>query len=1148
MQVRLLLGCAGSGKTFRCLNEARQALCAAPEGEPLILVAPKQGTYQLEQRLLSNSDLAGYTRLSILSFESLARFVFDKLNQPCPGVLSADGRVMVLRALLAQKRERLKVFRASARLTGFAQQLSRVMTELQRAQLSPVTLRQLAGDSPQAESLALKLHDLATLLEEYQNWLISHQLQDDDALLMLAARLLRQKAHPAFHVEALWVDGFAEFSALELDLLCALMPCCDRATLTFCLDAAPTQKTSWLSHWSMVSRSFEACKKHFAAVANAEVVTETLPREAVDRRLSKNPVLQHLEASWDSGRPYQAAAALANLSESLRLVACANREAEVMVAAREIRALVREGGRYRDACVVLRKLEPYYQLIQGVFPRYDIPFFLDRRESISHHPLAELIRSAVRLVAFGWQQEDWFAALKSGLAGVNDDEIDLLENEALARGWKGQVWHQPIVLRDLPKNDQDLARLKRLEVQLEIIRRRLVPPFERFTLALAALRNRPTGPELGAALRGLWDALQVERQLEVLVEGKPSGPAGLSVHETVWRQIGAWLDNAEMAFPREPLALREWLPILESGLANLTIGIIPPCLDQVLVGAVDRSRTPEVKLALVLGLNEGIFPAKPDHGSLLTENDRIELEQREVFLGSTTRRHLGRERYLGYIACTRAHQKLVLTRASQDAAGAPLIPSSLLSHLAQLFPSFPSETAPLQLRWEEAEHPAELVNCLLKMRRVEEGALLRTDAASELLSLPALSGLFRSMQHSTNPVGAERLAPEIAGRLYGPVLRTSVSRMEHFAACPFKFFVHSGLRAEERRLFELDIKEQGTFQHDVLALFHQQLRLEGKRWRDITPQQARELIATIARGLASSFREGLLDASEETRFTARVLTESLQDFVETLVGWMQHQYLFDPIEVELPFGEHDASPAWKLELTNGNQIELYGRIDRVDLFRPGNGERALCVVVDYKSSHKQLDPLLVSHGLQLQLLTYLNVVRQWPNPNEAFGVDSLEPAGVFYVNLRGRYGSERNRIDALADLDRARKLAYRHSGRFDTRALPQLDCRTDVQEGDQFNYRLTNNGKINKNCSEAVATAEFEGLLQEVGKNLRAMGQQIYAGRTEVEPYRIGAQTACEHCTYQAICRIDPWTHSFRVLRRESGSGVPRPTTISALP
>jgi len=35
VQVRFLLGPAGSGKTFRCLAEIRAALRAAPDGPPL---------------------------------------------------------------------------------------------------------------------------------------------------------------------------------------------------------------------------------------------------------------------------------------------------------------------------------------------------------------------------------------------------------------------------------------------------------------------------------------------------------------------------------------------------------------------------------------------------------------------------------------------------------------------------------------------------------------------------------------------------------------------------------------------------------------------------------------------------------------------------------------------------------------------------------------------------------------------------------------------------------------------------------------------------------------------------------------------------------------------------------------------------------
>ena len=100
MQARFLLGPAGAGKTFRCLEEIRQALLTEPQGPPLILLAPKQATFQLERQLLADSALPGYTRLHILSFERLAEFVLDRLHQPPPPLLSDEGRTMVLHALL----------------------------------------------------------------------------------------------------------------------------------------------------------------------------------------------------------------------------------------------------------------------------------------------------------------------------------------------------------------------------------------------------------------------------------------------------------------------------------------------------------------------------------------------------------------------------------------------------------------------------------------------------------------------------------------------------------------------------------------------------------------------------------------------------------------------------------------------------------------------------------------------------------------------------------------------------------------------------------------------------------------------------------------------------------------------------------------
>jgi ATP-dependent helicase/nuclease subunit B len=1223
VQVRLLLGPAGSGKTFRCLTELREALSASPDGPSLLLIAPRQTTYQLERQLLAvDSSISGYTRLHILSFERLAHFIFERLGKAEPRMLDEEGRVMVLRGILAEKRDELKLFRASARLTGFAQQLSTVLRELQRNQLAPETLRQLAVQASDAQGFGYKLHDLAILLESYLKWLWTHNLQDADSLLEAAAQALRSESRPETRQEpvveralanrkpankarkaenkrqlefaltldapspagsagpsvaiaddeasitfkpipnvsvsqspgigGVWVDGFSEWTAQELDLLAALIPHCDHATLTFCLDAIPSRKFSWLSNWSVPQQSFEHCKKRLEELPGIDVAVELLNRDPSQTRFVNNPILQQLEVEWPKSEKLTTTKAARPdptlLNRTLRVATCINPEAEATVAAREIRRHVRSGGRFRDVTVLVRKLESYHQVLQRIFSRYEIPCFLDRRELVTHHPLAELTRNALRTVAFHWQRDDWFAALKTGLLGAEDKEIDELENEALARGWKGAAWHEPIRLKDVPKNDEERQRLAQLENRLEQLRKQITPAFQRLALLLGAEQNKPSGPKLAAALRAFWQISHVEQSLERWASGallSSDFRIPNSVHATVWSQMNRWLDNIEMAFPHERLALREWLPILDAGLANLTVGVIPPALDQVLIGAIDRSRNPEVKLAIVLGMNESVFPARPDPPALLTETDCAALQKRNVHLSISTRRQLARERHYAYVACTRARERLVLTYAFHDDDGTPLNPSPFISDLRQIFPSLEIENVSAESDWRESEHASELVVPVLtrSSRRKEApyscagmepphvGCYDGDSDWDHLAQSPALAPVIKRLRQFDSCQTQESVAPDLAAHLYGPALRSSVSRMEQFAACPFKFFVHSGLRAEERKLFELDVKEKGTFQHDILAEFHNQLRREKLRWRDISPEEARARVGRIAQAFIASYRNGLLQATEASRFSGKLLTRSLQDFIETLVSWMREQYKFDPVAVELPFGE-EGNPPWKIPLDHGHTLELHGRIDRVDLFRNTASGTALCVVVDYKSSRKQLDRVFLAHGLQLQLLAYLNVIRQWPNVREPFGANRLVPAGVFYVNLRGRYERGNSRLDALADPDQIRKRAYRHAGRFDAAALPYLDGRSDARNGDQFNYRVTREGDLYRNSRECLSTNEFIELLDTVEGNLKKMGAEIFSGRAAISPYRKGAATACDQCEYRPICRIDPWTHQYRLLKK----------------
>src|SRR6185295_7221360 len=132
------------------------------------------------------------------------------------------------------------------------------------------------------------------------------------------------------------------------------------------------------------------------------------------------------------------------LPDTLRVAVCPNPDAEVVLAAREILRHVRAGGRYRDCAVLVRTHAGHHNALRRVFQRYEIPFFLDRREPVAHHPLAELTRYALRTVALGWEHDDWFGALKTGLVPGDEAEFDALENQALARGWTADAWQRPL--------------------------------------------------------------------------------------------------------------------------------------------------------------------------------------------------------------------------------------------------------------------------------------------------------------------------------------------------------------------------------------------------------------------------------------------------------------------------------------------------------------------------------------------------------------------------------------------------------------------------------------------------------------------------------------------------------------------------------
>jgi ATP-dependent helicase/nuclease subunit B len=528
-------------------------------------------------------------------------------------------------------------------------------------------------------------------------------------------------------------------------------------------------------------------------------------------------------------------------------------------------------------------------------------------------------------------------------------------------------------------------------------------------------------------------------------------------------------------------------------------------------------------------MNESVFPAPPPAPPLLSEAEVATLDEKGVPVGHG-RRQFGHERYLGYIALTRARERVLISWSATDAKGDVRNPSRFVDELRRAFPGLAVESFDGQAAWSDSRHPLELAGALLR-QSVPVGS-------EALREVPGVRQLLQRGGQVRAALDAQQLSAESARALYDDELRLSVSALEQFAACPFQFLVARGLRAQERDEFRVDVRRTGEFQHEILADFHRRLKASGRRWRALSPEEAAAWVREIGAQQLEAYGHGLLRASAANRFQAAALIRHLEQAIATLTRWSR-QNEFEPEAVEVSFGLEDSDwSAWRVELDDGRRVVVRGRVDRVDLNRHPDGSASV-VIVDYKSGGRLFDAVKFANGLQLQMPAYLSAICQNPQAQQDFGAASLHPAGVFYVGLRIRPGSGGSRDEAGEAGDDALATAFQHRGRFDESSLRLLDTRGG-SSGDQFKYRYNKNGQLAKAGNDALAPEDFRKLIERTAEQIRELGARIFAGEARVWPYQKGQETACGWCKFRPVCRFDAWTQSYRTLSRHGHGAEPQ--------
>ena len=191
----------------------------------------------------------------------------------------------------------------------------------------------------------------------------------------------------------------------------------------------------------------------------------------------------------------------------------------------------------------------------------------------------------------------------------------------------------------------------------------------------------------------------------------------------------------------------------------------------------------------------------------------------------------------------------------------------------------------------------------------------------------------------------------------------------------------------------------------------------------------------------------------------------------------------------------------------------YGKIDRVDTCR--EDDRTYVKVVDYKTGSRAFDIISLYHGLQLQLMVYMNgavELEAAKHPER-----EVVPAGVFYYRIKDPL------VEKLeeAELEEAILKELRPDGVINLKdeVLLHLDHR---QEGESLAVpvKYNKNGSLAKS-SKAVPEEEFRLMMRHAVRKVAESHRKILEGRTDALPYRKGQETGCDYCGYRYVCGFD---------------------------
>ena len=717
-----------------------------------------------------------------------------------------------------------------------------------------------------------------------------------------------------------------------------------------------------------------------------------------------------------------------------------------------------------------------------------------------------------------------FKYLKTGLTGIENSYIDILENFVLEYGVKGYKWTvKEIISESWFNNNEELSEEKIFisEIMDEVRRPLLV------------FHNKIRGKhKVSHICKAIYEFLidihaferineWIEKFDEIGLEDK------VKEYSQVEESVIDILDQAVDVMGDKDLDSYDFFKILNSGFNNEEIGVIPVALDQVNIGDVARIKGRDVKVLYIVGVNDGILPASKKEEGILSDNDRNILSDIGIELASNTRNKVFEEQFLLYTVLTISSDFLMISYPMADFEGKSLRPSIVISRIKKILPKLVEESDLYDLssykdKLNKVISPIPTFNeLILAMRKncdeenVEE---YWREVYKWYKDSPEyenkVKNIFKGLDYSNlkNHVNKNNLRELYANE--DGKLMFSVSRLEKYAECPFSYFVQYGLKAKNRKIYEFTPPDLGSFVHDILDLFTNRVKKEGILWSELNNERCKDIVSNLIDIRLSEQTNSILNSSKRFKYLSqrfkRVISKSVTVMAEQ-IGKGE----FEVFKTEFDFGNYKTGEAVMLNLQDDEKVYLQGRIDRIDTLDLDG--QTYIRIIDYKTGAKKFDLNELYYGLQMQLLVYLDAIIK----NSKYILEKqVIPGAVLYfkvddpiIKSKKEMTTEEVETEVLEEL-KLKGLVLK-----DAKVVKAMD--RDIEGYSLVIPAAFKKDGDFKSTSDVVTEEEFTLLREYVNRKMISLCEDMLCGDIKIEPTKQANRSYCEYCDFSSICQFD---------------------------